>query len=168
MELSANRFSLDFRTALSRLYWLDRNDYFSKTQKQNVAGQKDPEWLARLLAFPKPLVLAHLAKTGPLDIGKLEIIYDVLHRREDPAALAELAEERILDAMRSWLLSLHLPRYYFERTPPAEIARHILLNRAYKIQTRAGDMPPVRLHFTGAHGTETHWFDERRLFEIED
>lgn len=166
--LAVEKFSLDFRAALSRLYWLDRNHYFSDKKKSDLAEGKSPEQMAELLAFPKSRVLSYLAKHGPLESEKLESVYGTLHRREDPAALAELAEERILDAMRSWLLGLHLPRYYFERTAPAEIARHILLNRAYKIQARSGEAPPVNLHFTGPLGTQTRWFDGRRLFEVED
>ncbi|MBN8216505.1 MAG: NAD-glutamate dehydrogenase [Spirochaetes bacterium] len=160
-------------TALSRLRWLlDPGDGVALTHFQPAL---DAPALAAHVIDPRELVLDFIHRKSSLSRELLGAIHGGMCRGDagrDPrgpsSRLEDLTQERILQEMKWWIVDLKFPAYYFQTTPPAEIAKQILTNRLYEMQGADSESyARMKIHYRSPSGTSVIWAHRERVDEVE-
>lgn len=162
----------DVATVLSRLHWLLSPARASGVELLAWSKDTTAATVARQVVYPKAAVFAFIAAHTQLKPATLETIYASVHSATghgDPAVrLADLAEERILQEMKWWLVDLQFPDYYFAATPPAEIGNQIRLNRSYEMFGMESETyTKLKISYRSPSGTALHWVHRERYLELE-
>jgi glutamate dehydrogenase len=171
-ELALAQSSLEPRTVVSRLLWLMDPGRTYGVRLQDHAPRPAPEELARIIVSPKAAIFDLIQRRTGLENAFLEKVHEEILTKGKPgdvAELADLAEERILHEMKWWLTDLSFPAYYLQNTPPALMARQIMLNRSYELAGLESETyERMMISSTAPDGTTTHWVHKRRSFEVEE
>ena len=109
--------------------------------------------IVEAVVSPREKVLAVIHRKSGLSAEFLHRVHEHIATRGNPrdvTQIADLAEERILQEMKWWLTDLRFPEYYLRNTPPALMARQIMLNRSYELSgLRFGGLHPDEGLFDG-------------------
>jgi glutamate dehydrogenase len=164
--------SLDARTVASRLLWLLDPGRRNGVRLQDDGRALDPEEVARIVVSPRAAVFALIRRRTGLAEDFLSRVHQEILTKGMPgdvAELADLTEERILHEMKWWLTDLSFPAYYLQNTPPALMARQIMLNRSYELAGLDSESyERMKVSSTAPDGTTTHWVHKRRSLEVEE
>jgi hypothetical protein len=171
-ELALAQSSLEPRTVVSRLLWLLDPGRKNGVRLQDHAPKLPLEEVARIIVAPRATIFEMIRHRTGLTDAFLERVYEEIltkGRPGDVAELVDLAEERILQEMKWWLTDLSFPAYYLQNTPPALMARQIMLNRSSELAGLDSETyERMKVSSTAADGTATHWVHKRRSFEVEE
>jgi len=163
--------ALDFRTILSRFLWLtdprrkERGIHLLEHFPSITA-----EELARHIAQPRDVVLAVIQKKTGLDSAFLASIYEAIRSKGHGGygEIQDLADERVLQEMRWWLVDLKFPEYYLRTTPAEAIALQIITNRSFELQgTDSEAYARMKVSYVSADGSSLHWVHRNRSLELE-
>jgi hypothetical protein len=165
---------LDARTVVSRFLWL------VDPQRPGTEGVRvfehfpsfTQEQLAHAIVDPRDTVIEIIAAKSGIERATLLEIREAIVSRGNPGEygqIADLAEERILQEMKWWLTDLRFPEYYLRNTPPALMARQIMLNRSYELAGFESDAyTRMKVSSTSPDGTSMHWVHKDRSIEVEE
>jgi glutamate dehydrogenase len=164
--------SLEPHAIVSRLLWLvdpERKNgvkLFAHVPGLSAAG------LPLIIVHPRDQIFALIQKKTGLDAGFLLRVYEEILTKGVPGdvgQIADLTEERILHEMKWWLTDLSFPDYYLQNTPPALMARQIMLNRSYELAGLDSEAyEHMKVSSTSPDGTATHWVHRLRSLEVEE
>jgi glutamate dehydrogenase len=174
LEKAWQQCGLDARIIVSRFLWLvdpgRPGTEGIRVFERFPALTKDE--LAHAVVFPRDTVLAIISTKSGIRRETLLAIYDSIVSRGSPeeyGQIADLAEERILQEMKWWLTDLRFPEYYLRNTPPALMARQIMLNRSYELSGFDSEAyTRMKVSSTAADGTSMHWVHRDRSIEVEE
>lgn len=172
-ESALSASSLDPETLLLRLRWL-------LEPKDGVALADflvgaDASTLADQVVDPQELVLGFIHRKSGLPRELLDAIHEGMRRGGSQGAageatvrLEDLTPERRLQEMKWWIVDLKFPAYYFQTTPPAEIAKQILANRLYEMQGATSESyTHMKIRYRSPSGTAITWAHRDRMEEVE-
>jgi len=171
-EAAIAQSNLPPRAVVSRLLWLIDPKRRYGVNLLSHGKKITAEDLAHVIASPRDTIFRLIrAKTG-LEERFLDRLYEEILTKGAPGdveQLADLAEERILHEMKWWLTDLSFPEFYRRNTPPALMARQIMLNRSHEVfgfDSEAYER--MKVSSIAPDGTEMHWVHRRRSLEVEE
>jgi glutamate dehydrogenase len=171
-EAALSHSTLTPRLVVSRLLWLvdpkRRYGVNLLSRRRNLS----PKELAGIIVFPRDTIFGMIRDKTGFDDAFLDRLYEECLAKGaagDVEQLADFAEERILHEMKWWLTDLTFPEYYLRNTPPALMARQIMLNRSHEVMGYdSEEYERMRISSTAPDGTVMHWVHQHRSLEVEE
>ncbi|OGV49775.1 MAG: hypothetical protein A2X49_02880 [Lentisphaerae bacterium GWF2_52_8] len=164
--------SFDSKLLLARMRWLMLPENMQGLDIIGNFGAMDEQALLQHILHPKSIVFKLIRERCPLDTANLQIVYDAMASSHTPTemdrSLPDFTEERILQEMKWWLVTLNFPKYYFDATPPAEIGQQIRVNRfheMYGVKTKSYES--LKISYTQPSGHFMHWAHKNKMLEVE-
>ncbi len=172
VEAAMAQSSLTAREAVLRLLWLLDPGRKDGPRLQEQGPLPSVQELAATIVSPRDAIFALIGKKTGLGRDFLVAVHEQILTKGAPGDITELpdlAEERILQEMKWWLTDLNFPEYYLRNTPPALMARQIMLNRSYELSGMDSEAyGRMRVSSTSPDGTATHWVHTLRSLEVEE
>jgi glutamate dehydrogenase len=160
------------RSLFARLLWLVDPERSEGINLPQYFPSLSPRELAAAVVSPREIVLETIRGRTGLDPEFLGRVYEEILTKGSPddlGQIADLAEERILQEMKWWFCDLSFPEYYLRNTPPALIARQIMLNRSYELAGMDSETyARMKVSSTSPDGTTMHWVHRARSLEVEE
>ncbi len=119
---------------------------------------------------PQDVVFQFISSNNKyLNVPLLSKIYNQIRGTENPFEIRDFTDERILQEMVWWCVTLNLPEYYFRTTPPEQIAHQIATNRIFEIHgTDSEAYSNMKISFKSQTGTSVHWVHLEKSLELEE
>ncbi|HEY9594262.1 MAG TPA: NAD-glutamate dehydrogenase domain-containing protein, partial [Spirochaetia bacterium] len=171
VERAYERSTLSPHAVVTRLFWLiDPARKYGVRLLEHFPGLT-PEEIAETVVDPRDRIFTIIEKKTGLGRDFLDRLYEEILTKGNPgdvSQIADLAEERIVHEMKWWLTDLSFPAYYLENTPPALMARQIMVNRSFELSGMDSEAyANMKVSSTSPDGTTTHWVHRNRSLEVE-
>lgn len=174
-KLALRSANLDESTVAARMHWLFDRDTegtadFRRIDLLSAHPEATAEEMAAWIVDPEPPLLEFITRNSSVPRESLEAVFAaMLTATSDPYGLPDLSRERVLQEMKWWIVDLAFPDYYYDSTPPEEIAHQILVNRFHEIQGADSESyRNMKVSYVSPAGTRISWVhSESKFMEVE-